>query len=245
MTILTELQKALARDLLNCIANGQFRITYLDLAKPYGIDPHRVVGNQIGEISKRCYELGLPLISAMVIRSEDLMPGKGFKGLCDDIGIYSEMDEIAVFLHELQQIQECDEWYKLADDIGAMIPELKRPISDPISEEMQSEPILEGKPIQINATAYERNPEYRKACIEANGTKCKICGFDAGEIYGKDFSGRIHIHHIIPLGNIKKEHTIDPVKDMIPVCPNCHMILHSKKDGVYTPDEVRRMLKKK
>lgn len=68
-----------------------------------------------------------------------------------------------------------------------------------------------GIPINIRATVYERNPEYRKACIEANGTKCKICAFDAGEIYGKDFSGRIHIHHIIPLGNIKKEHTIDPV----------------------------------
>ena len=52
------------------------------------------------------------------------------------------------------------------------------------------------------------------------------------------------MHHIMPLGLIGEAHTIDPEKDLIPVCQNCHMILHSKKDGVYMPDEVKNMLKR-
>jgi predicted HNH restriction endonuclease len=32
------------------------------------------------------------------------------------------------------------------------------------------------------------------------------------------------------------------VKDLIPVCPNCHMILHSKPGGFYTVEEVKNML---
>ena len=29
----------------------------------------------------------------------------------------------------------------------------------------------------------------------------------------------------------------------VTVCPNCHMVLHSKPDGFYTVEEVRDMLK--
>ena len=37
---------------------------------------------------------------------------------------------------------------------------------------------------------------------------------------------------------------VNPKTDLIPVCPNCHMILHSKNDGVYSPEEVKNMLNK-
>ena len=29
--------------------------------------------------------------------------------------------------------------------------------------------------------------------------------------------------------------------DLIPVCPNCHTALHSKKGGVYTIEELKKM----
>lgn len=86
-----------------------------------------------------------------------------------------------------------------------------------------------GKKTFINT--YERNPTARKECIRINGAKCAICGFDANEVYGSDYEGKIQVHHIIPIHKMNERYTIDPGKDLIPICPNCHMIIHSKING--------------
>ena len=75
-------------------------------------------------------------------------------------------------------------------------------------------------------------------------TQCQICGFKFSEKYGAIFENKIHVHHIKPIAEIGEEYEIDPIKDLIPVCPNCHMILHSKgKNEVYSVDEVKKMIK--
>ena len=50
------------------------------------------------------------------------------------------------------------------------------------------------------------------------------------------------MHHIIPLSEINREYQVDPAKDIIPVCPNCHVALHSKPGGTYTPDELKALM---
>jgi len=102
--------------------------------------------------------------------------------------------------------------------------------------------LVEGAIKNISTNKYERNKEARKKCIEFHGTKCKICGFDFGKVYGEEFEGKIEVHHKKPLNEIKEEYVVDPINDLIPVCPNCHMIIHSKEEGVYTPEEVASML---
>ena len=103
---------------------------------------------------------------------------------------------------------------------------------------------IEGALKSISSNKYERNKEARKACLDHYGTKCQICGIDLGKVYGVEFSGKIEVHHIVPISKIKKTYVVDPIKDLIPVCPNCHMILHSKNEGVYTPEEIKKILKK-
>ncbi|MBR2842795.1 MAG: HNH endonuclease [Lachnospiraceae bacterium] len=58
-------------------------------------------------------------------------------------------------------------------------------------------------------------------------------------LYGPDFAGRIEVHHIIPLNEIREDYGVDPITDLLPVCSNCHAALHSKKDGVYTPEKLK------
>lgn len=100
-----------------------------------------------------------------------------------------------------------------------------------------------GKKIYLNA--YERNPKARKECIKIHGTKCMICGFDAKEVYGDEYEGKIHVHHIIPIHLINKEYKINPKTDLVPVCPNCHMILHTKIKGKeLSIIELRKRLKR-
>lgn len=38
--------------------------------------------------------------------------------------------------------------------------------------------------------------------------------------------GVIHVHHIVPLSKIGAEYKLDPIKDLIPLCPNCHAVVH-------------------
>lgn len=53
------------------------------------------------------------------------------------------------------------------------------------------------------------------------------------KFYGKLGKHFIHVHHIIPLKDINEEYIVNPIKDLIPVCPNCHAMLHTKNKGDY------------
>lgn len=87
----------------------------------------------------------------------------------------------------------------------------------------------EGAKIQSYVNRFERNPIARQECLKHyKSCKCQICGFDFEKMYGEIGKEFIHIHHIIPLCEIGKEYEVDPIKDLIPVCPNCHAMLHRK-----------------
>jgi putative restriction endonuclease len=86
--------------------------------------------------------------------------------------------------------------------------------------------LVEGAVCRVTVNAYERNPEARRRCIAAHGTTCCICGFSFGTAYGPEAAGYIHVHHVRPLSDIGSEYVVDPVKDLRPVCPNCHAVLH-------------------
>ena len=102
----------------------------------------------------------------------------------------------------------------------------------------------ERKTISVGVRA--RNAEARNACLKRRGHRCLVCGFDAKEVYGDAFAGRIHVHHIVPISQRDAAYRIDPEKDLIPVCPNCHMMLHTKVDGKYlTPEELKKVIRKR
>jgi 5-methylcytosine-specific restriction enzyme A len=91
-------------------------------------------------------------------------------------------------------------------------------------------------------TRYERNPKAREACLKHYGYKCKICGFDFEEEYGAIGKGIIHVHHVNKASYTNKEHSIDPIKELIPLCPNCHTVVHSKKE-MFSIVEMKEIIK--
>lgn len=105
--------------------------------------------------------------------------------------------------------------------------------------------IFEGAMTRVLVNRYERDQNARNICLEAHGYNCSVCGMNFEQVYGpigKDF---IHVHHIKPIAQIGKEYEIDPVNDLVPVCPNCHAMLHKGKDGkVLTIEELKERLKK-
>lgn len=81
-------------------------------------------------------------------------------------------------------------------------------------------------------------------CIEHHKCRCGVCGFDFEKEYGKLGRGFIHVHHVTPIHKIGKEYKIDYKNDLIPVCPNCHAMLHRKVDGKeLTVEELKEVIK--
>lgn len=103
--------------------------------------------------------------------------------------------------------------------------------------------LTEGAAYEFISTAYERDPQARQECIAEYGARCSVCTMSFGEDYGPEAEGYIHVHHLRPLAEIRGEHRVDPVKDLRPVCPNCHAVLHIG-GRCRSIEEVRRMLRR-
>lgn len=101
--------------------------------------------------------------------------------------------------------------------------------------------VFEGAKKEIIVNRYERNREAREKCIAAHGCKCAVCGIDFEKVYGEMGRGFIHVHHIVPLSSIGKEYELNPVRDLVPVCPNCHAMLH-RKDPPYKIEELKTIM---
>jgi putative restriction endonuclease len=114
-----------------------------------------------------------------------------------------------------------------------------------LSDEVTPTAVLrQGAVVQITVNAYERSAEARRRCIEHHGTACGICETDLGNVYGDVARGFIHVHHLTPLAQVGGDYIVDPIRDLVPVCPNCHAVMHLRKapESPYSPDELRAML---
>ncbi|KAA6336491.1 hypothetical protein EZS27_015348 [termite gut metagenome] len=92
----------------------------------------------------------------------------------------------------------------------------------------------------------KRSRKDRQDCIDYHGKACKICGFDFEKTYGdigKEFIEVHHIESITILSRHDKYVGTDPIKDLIPLCSNCHSMLHRKRPA-YTPENIKSNLKK-
>lgn len=99
----------------------------------------------------------------------------------------------------------------------------------------------EGTANQITQTRYERNPFARAACIKHYGYSCSVCEFDFEKHYGEIGKNFIHVHHLTQVATVGKIYEVDPIKDLIPVCPNCHAMLH-KQNPPLTIDYLKSQL---
>ena len=101
-------------------------------------------------------------------------------------------------------------------------------------DEVHGDPttFTEGAVKQVTINAYERDPKARSACIAKYGAICKVCDFNFEAVYGAIGKGFIHVHHKIDIATIGESYQVDPINDLIPVCPNCHAMLHTEKPAM-------------
>jgi 5-methylcytosine-specific restriction protein A len=94
---------------------------------------------------------------------------------------------------------------------------------------------------RVLTNRYERDPRARRACLAKHGVSCCVCGFDFEKRYGSLGTGFVHVHHKKPLATLRADYMLDPVRDLCPVCPNCHAMLHAQ-DPPLSVDELKNLL---
>lgn len=88
------------------------------------------------------------------------------------------------------------------------------------------ESFKEGTLRKVEVNIYKRSLAARQKCIDLKGCFCCVCGFNFEETYGAIGQDFIHIHHINQLSEISGEYMANPETDLVPVCPNCHAMIH-------------------
>ncbi|MCM3790338.1 HNH endonuclease [Domibacillus indicus] len=125
--------------------------------------------------------------------------------------------------------------------------ELGKAVYGDIEAELLEENLhrFEGKVKHYFGKRYERDPINRKHAIEIHGLSCKVCGFNFEKVYGERGKDFIEVHHVKALSSLVEEMLIDPRKDLVPICANCHRMIHRRKDDVLTIEELTTLLKDK
>ncbi len=100
----------------------------------------------------------------------------------------------------------------------------------------------EGGKIRATVEQRKRDARAREECIKIFGYSCKICGINFEKFYGDIGKNFIEVHHKNELSLLSEETTeTDPRKDLIPVCSNCHSMIH-RKTPCYEPKEIKKIL---
>jgi 5-methylcytosine-specific restriction enzyme A len=101
----------------------------------------------------------------------------------------------------------------------------------------------EGAVRRIEVNSYERDRTARMECIRYYGHECQVCGFRFLDLYGEIGRNFIHVHHIVSLSSIREQYRVDPVRDLRPVCANCHAMLHTQEPPLSIQDLKARLLR--
>ena len=100
---------------------------------------------------------------------------------------------------------------------------------------------IEGAKREVIVNSFERNPKARKKCIEHYGCKCQCCGLDFEVKYGEIGKGFIHVHHLKQIAEIGDKYEVNPIEDLIPLCPNCHAMVH-KNNPPFSVGELKEKM---
>lgn len=124
----------------------------------------------------------------------------------------------------------CDDILDAFDDVVKSISKGRKPISF-------EENIQEGFENIVTKKGHERSRKLREIALEHfshdGHIVCQCCGFDFLTDFGTNYACQtIDIHHITPIYMYKDEDFTKTVEqalhNLLPVCPNCHRVIHIK-----------------
>ena len=109
--------------------------------------------------------------------------------------------------------------------------------------EQEGQGSVEGMPVWRTHRIYERDSRNRAKAIVYHGNTCLGCelSFDAKYTSGHA-RGYIEVHHIHPLSEGPR--VVNPREDLIPLCANCHRMVHRNGNDWLSLEELKRLIAK-
>ena len=134
------------------------------------------------------------------------------------------------------------ELISLSEDIvGLMLSLMEIEEKNNKFSDLHSIGLPEGAMEKVLVNKYERNKINRKCCLDHYGYECQVCKIKFEEQYGDIGKNFIHVHHITPVSKLGPSYVINPIDDLVPVCPNCHSMIH-KKNPPFTINELKHFI---
>ena len=124
--------------------------------------------------------------------------------------------------------------------VDVSVPNHSNPVTNDLQNKLESNE--EGHPSKRYVTVYERDNKNRRQALAIHGCTCFACGFNFGEMYGEYAKGYIQIHHVKPVSELGGSKAINPETDLIPLCANCHAVVHRRKEKTLSLEEIRSMI---
>lgn len=232
--------------LIGWAKQGETNHTYDNLIKELGYSRFSGIGYQLGYVADILHQLheithkDIPTLNGLIRSKKSNLPSSGFSYVLDKFNELPERKKTAIVKNKNEEAINYLEWDWVLDMLGLKPwkDESTGFFPDTIDE---NKTYYEGATKKVIVNKYERSREAREKCILLKGCKCAVCGMDFEKKYGAIGKGFIHIHHIIPINSIGKDYVIDCEKDLVPVCPNCHAMLH-REDPPYTIDELKELI---
>jgi 5-methylcytosine-specific restriction protein A len=116
----------------------------------------------------------------------------------------------------------------IAEELFRVVQGDRRFVFQPVTTE-QVTLYAEGKPKLVTTKTYDRSAKARKECIKHHGYDCAVCRFNFEQKYGEVGTEYIEVHHLKQVSDVGQEYEINPVRDLRPVCSNCHRMLHKTR----------------
>lgn len=168
MTQLSDIEREIATILLDNAVNRRGLLPYKELAeeltKRLGrkISAHFSLGKPLGNVSRLCFNLGLPLLSARVVHSNlttNETVGPGFGIIIDELRPEYKNKKLGdVWRNEIRLIRECQDWHRLKEYLDG-VP-VEKILKVTINEEIPSEPTqinsVQDETVPIDTTKEER-----------------------------------------------------------------------------------------
>ncbi|UFS69483.1 HNH endonuclease [Geomonas sp. RF6] len=232
-----------AKSLLNYLVS-QLKAGYVKPGKPETYLSYSNVHNALGlsmrgqtvgqslehqgmrELAEWIYEKGYPAITGVIITQISFMPGRGY------FEVYGKKDEdFAWWESEIRKAADFN-W----EVVDSRFDNNEVIYPDDVPKEIIHK---EGASKTVRVNIYERDVDARRKCIAHYGFKCAACGVSMEQLYGVIGMNYIHVHHLVPISSIGTEYIVDPIKDLRPVCPNCHSMIHRDPNNVLSIEQVK------
>ena len=111
----------------------------------------------------------------------------------------------------------------------------------PSAPKFREETEGERKHVTKETEVIHRNPALRQQCLDKYGYQCQCCGMDFAEMYGEELGANfIEVHHLKLISTFEKDGVPENfLENLVPLCSNCHSMIHHIKDSEHTLRDLR------